>query len=203
MLFGMDVCALMHVAKYVCMRVGVNVCVCMCVGVSVCVCVCMHVGVSVCVCVWVCVCMRVGVNVCVCVCMHVCECVYVYMCVYVCVCMRVCMHVSVYVIQFVCPLGMKYWVWGTCGGSGSRVSWFLQMQQVLREVGKTIVRRWWRGWLPWGELYPKGWTHWISCWSQRNQGVLGVESGSDVLTLLLPAAVVVIALCPMDRHCIW
>ena len=37
----------------------------------------------------------------------------------------------------------------------------------------------------------------ISCWSQRNQGVLGVESGSDVLTLLLPAAVVVTAVPPL------
>ena len=153
----------------------------------------MHVGVSVC----VCVCMRVGVNVCVCVCMHVCECVYI------CVCMRVCMHVSVYVYTVCVSTGGLSTEFGAhMGGSGSRVSWFRCSKCCVR-WRKTIVRRWWRGWLPWGELYPKGWTHWISCWSQRNQGVLGVESGSDVLTLLLPAAVVVTALCPMDIHCIW
>ena len=59
-------------------------------------------------------------------------------------------------IQFVCPLGIKYWVWGTCGGSGSRVSWFLQMQQVLREVEedyrKEVVERL----VAMGRAVPKG-----------------------------------------------
>ena len=69
------------------------------------------------------------------------------MCVYACECVCVyslCVH-----------WGLSR-VWDTSGGSGLRVSWFLQMQQVLREVEedyrKEVVERL----VAMGRAVPKG-----------------------------------------------